>query len=87
MFLHMRTTLRLDDDLLLAAKQHAARTGRTLTALFEDALRSFLAVEQRPSKRRRTRLPTFDGGGVRGGIDLDNTADLLDSMEGRDADR
>ena len=83
----MRTTIRLDDDLLSAAKQHAAKTGRTLTSLFEDALRAFLAVEQRPSTRRRSRLPTFDGGGMRSGIDLDNTADLLDLMEGSDADR
>jgi hypothetical protein len=83
----MRTTIRLDDDLLAAAKQHAARTGRTLTALFEDALRSFLAVEQRPSTRRRTKLPVFDGGGLRAGIDLDNSADLLDTMEGGDATR
>jgi hypothetical protein len=83
----MRTTIRLDDDLLSAAKQHAAKTGRTLTSLFEDALRAFLAVEQRPSTRRRTRLPTFDGGGLQSGVDLDNTADLLDLMEGSDADR
>ena len=87
MFLHMRTTIRLDDDLLSAAKQHAAKTGRTLTSLFEDALRAFLSVEQRPSTRRRTRLPAFDGGGLRSGVDLDNTADLLDLMEGSDADR
>ena len=87
MLLHMRTTIRLDDDLLVAAKQHAVQTGRTLTALFEDALRAFLAVEKRPPARRRTRLPVFDGGGLRSGVDLDNAADLLDLMEGSDADR
>jgi hypothetical protein len=77
----MRTTVRLDDQLLAAAKEHASRTGRTLTALLEDALRTFLALERRPRNRRRTKLPTFNGGGLQPGIDLDNSADLLDLME------
>ena len=83
----MRTTVRLDDQLLTAAKEHAARTGRTLTALLEDALRTFLALESRPKKRRPLRLPTFGDGGLQPGVDLDNTADLLDLMEGPGATR
>jgi hypothetical protein len=83
----MRTTIRVDDGLLAAAKERAARTGRTLTALFEDALRAFLARDPRPRERGAVRLPTFDGGGPQPGVDLDNTADLLDLMEGRDATR
>ena len=35
----MRTTIRLDDDLLVEAKQRAARSGLTLTAVIEQALR------------------------------------------------
>ncbi len=83
----MRTTVRLDDQLLTAAKEHAARTGRTLTALLEDALRTFLALESRQTRRRPLRLPTFGDGGLQPGIDLDNTADLLDLMEGPGATR
>ena len=83
----MRTTVRLDEQLLSAAKEHAAKTGRTLTALLEDALRTFLALERRPRSRRRMKLPTFDGGGLQPGVDLDNTADLLDLMEGPGATR
>lgn len=82
----MRTTVRLDDRLLAAAKEHAARTGRTLTAVLEDALRTLLALERRP-RTRRLKLPTFDGGGLQPGVDLDNSADLLDVMEGSDAAR
>ncbi|MGH2630805.1 MAG: type II toxin-antitoxin system VapB family antitoxin [Actinomycetota bacterium] len=82
----MRTTIRLDDALLTEAKALAARTGRTLTKVVEDALRETLA--RRPATdgpRPRTPLPTDDGGGrgggLRSGVDLDDTAALLDLME------
>jgi hypothetical protein len=42
MLCSMRITLNLHDDLLAEAKQVAARTGRTLTAVVEDALRESL---------------------------------------------
>jgi hypothetical protein len=74
--------VRLDQDLLAAAKEHAARTGRTLTALLEDAVRALLAMEKRAPSHERQMLPTFHGGGLRPGVDLDNSADLLDLMEG-----
>jgi hypothetical protein len=79
--------MRIDDGLLAAAKEHAARTGRTLTALFEDALRTFLALEKRPDRGEGKALPTFDGGGLCPGVDLDSSADLLDVMEGPGATR
>jgi hypothetical protein len=77
----------LDDQLLSTAKAHAARTGRTLTALLEDALRTLLAVENRARKHRPEPLVTFGEGGLQPGVDLDNTADLLDLMEGPGATR
>jgi len=39
----LRTTVRLPDALLDDAKRHARRTGRTLTQLIEDGVRSELA--------------------------------------------
>jgi predicted HicB family RNase H-like nuclease len=36
----MRTTIRLDDHLHAEAKQRAARSGLTLTAVIEQALRA-----------------------------------------------
>ena len=79
--------MRLDDQLLTDAKAHAARTGRTLTALLEDALRAFLALENRPQRGRLPRLPTYGKGGLQTGVDLDDSAALLDRMDGRDAAR
>ena len=83
----MRTTVRLDDDLLTETKQLAARTGRTLTEVISDALREVLARLQKAGKRPRVRLTTFGGDGVLPGVDLDNFADLLDRMDDPDVSR
>jgi len=77
----MRTTIRLNPDLLARAKALAARTGRTLTAVIEDALRAALAPSRGRKRGDRIELPTFGSGGVRPGVDLDDTAVLLDVME------
>lgn len=77
----MRTTVRLDERLLTEAKKHAAATGRTLTAVLEDALRETLARRSTRVKRKLVRLKTVKGDGVRRGVDLDDTAALLDLME------
>jgi len=79
----MRTTIRLDEQLLARAKEHAARTGRTLTAVIEDALRQSLEASTRADAEPRVPLPTFRGEGLRPGVDLDDSAGLLDIMEGR----
>ena len=76
----MRTTVRLDERLLAEARKHAAETGRTLTSLLEDALREKLARRDAP-RRKRIRLLTADGEGLRPGVDLDDSASLLDIME------
>ncbi|MBI3375317.1 MAG: ribbon-helix-helix protein, CopG family [Betaproteobacteria bacterium] len=77
----MRTTVRLDDDLLAQAKREAADTGRTLTAVLEDALRESLARRASPAKAKSIRLKTFKGEGVRAGVDLDDNASLLNLMD------
>jgi hypothetical protein len=43
-----RTTVRLPDDLLVAAKERARQSGRTLTQLLEDALRAELTHQGSP---------------------------------------
>jgi hypothetical protein len=78
----MRTTIRLDDELLRAAKAYAVATDRTLTRLIEDALRAVLAEREVRTTRRRLRLRTFKGRGVQPGVDLDNNAALRDLMDG-----
>jgi Arc/MetJ family transcription regulator len=77
----MRTTIRLDDRLMAAAKRRAAETGRTFTAVVEDALRQCLAPTRPTGRRRPVKLRTVGGRGVRPGVDLDDSAALLDLME------
>ena len=77
----MRTTIRPDDRLMAAAKRRAAETGRTFTAVVEDALRQTLAPARPSGKRRAVKLRTVGGRGVRPGVDLDDSAALLDVME------
>ena len=83
----MRTTIRLDDDLLREAKANAVRTGRTLTAVIEDALRLALRPAEHPGGR--VELPVFEGKGqgLQPGVDLDDSAALLDLMEQYDRPR
>jgi len=75
--------VRLDDPLLAEAKKYAADSGKTLTAVIEDSLRETLARRKHPVKRRKVRLPTFPGGRLRPGVDLDDTSAILDLMESR----
>jgi hypothetical protein len=81
----MRTTIRLDEHLLRQVKDHAVKTGRTMTAVIEDALRAFLGKKRTPKSKRRIKLATFKGRGLQPGVDLDSTAELLDRMDRSDA--
>jgi Bacterial antitoxin of type II TA system, VapB len=79
----MRTTIRIDDHLLAEAKARAAKSGSTLNAVIEDALRESLARRDR-SPGVRLPLPTFGGNGLLPGVDLDDNAALSDLMNGID---
>jgi hypothetical protein len=80
----MRTTVRLSEGLLREAKAEAARRGETVTALIERGLRLVLASSAKPKKRQRIVLPVSKAmGGLRPGVNLDNSAELLDILEGR----
>jgi hypothetical protein len=59
----------------------AAHERRTLTAVIDDALRQFLARRSERRKRVPAKLITFGSGGLRPGVDLDDTAALIDLME------
>ncbi len=81
----MRTTIRLDDQLLTEVKQLAVRSGRSLTSIIEDALRELLARQKNLAERSPVRLTTVSGNGLVPGVDLDDSAALLDLMEAPDA--
>lgn len=77
----MRTTIRLDDMLLRRAKAAAAASGKSLNALIEDAVRAALAPRKGSARVSETALPTYDGGRLQPGVDLDDSAALLDLLE------
>jgi Arc/MetJ family transcription regulator len=86
--MRMRTTVRLDPHLLAEAKRVAASSGRTLTSVIDDALRESLSRQRTPRKVSNGKLPTFRGQGLHPGVNLDDTAALIELMEGdRDSDR
>jgi predicted transcriptional regulator len=78
----MRTTIRIDDALLAELKTQAARSGRTLTAVIEDALRAELARRAERRAGPPPELPVSRGGRFQPGVGLDDSAALLDLMEG-----
>ncbi len=79
MVFFVKTTLNLDPALIRAAKEVAARSGRTLTSIIEDALRHSLNAN-RGDNDVAFELVTSPGN-VRPGIELDDSASLLDALE------
>lgn len=80
MLLCMRTTLDINDHLLIEAKRHAASRGLSLKALVEEALRGRLhgLAVRSPAA---VRLPTFHGNGLQQGVDLTDSGALLEVMD------
>jgi hypothetical protein len=76
-----RTTLRLDEHLMREVKASAVQSGRTLTDWIEDALREVLLRRRQSGKGERFELPVFNMGPPLPGVDLNNSAALLDLME------
>ena len=76
----MRTTIRLEEELLREAKAQAAASGKTLTQLIDDALRESLG-RRKQIRRKPVVLPTSGEGGLQPGVDLNDSSALLDLME------
>ena len=77
----MTTTIQLEDELLEEAKAFAAESGKSLTAVIEEALRQTLAMRRQRAPKSDVTLKTHGSGGLQPGVDLDNTAALLDLMD------
>jgi hypothetical protein len=75
----MKTTLNIDDKVMLELKREAARRGRTMSELVETALRMLL--RPRRPQGRLPPLPTFRSGGAL--VDIADRDALYQAMEGR----
>ncbi len=76
----MRTTIDIDDQLLLYAKHQAVEQGCTIKQIMEDALRDFFSHQT--LEHKAVSLTTFSGHGLKPGINLDNSQSLNDIMDG-----
>ena len=77
----MRTTVRLDDELIRHAKMRAAEQGITLTQLIDESLRERLSTRPRLEKGGSFRLLSYGKGGTVPGVDLDDNRALRDLMD------
>lgn len=75
----MKTTLNIDDQIMIELKREAARQRTTMSDLVEGALRAMLKPDAKLP--RLPRLPTFDGGGAL--VDIANRDVLYAAMEER----
>jgi len=70
----------IDDALLARAKRIAAETGRSLSAVIDDALQESLNRREDADGSAAVVLPSFEGR-LLPGIDLDNSVALRDLMD------
>jgi len=80
----MRTTVNIDELLLIEVKTQAARSGQTIGQVIEDALRLAMGRRREAASAPLPDLPVVLVGGLQPGVDLDDSAALLDLMEGAD---
>lgn len=76
----MRTTIRIDDELYRRVKAKAARSGRTVAAVLEDAVRRGLTSAEAPRPSRYVVRPSGSGG-LRPGVDLSSNTVVAEVMD------
>ena len=78
----MKTTLDLNDQLLVDAKALAARQRTSLTRLIEEGLQLRLRAKAVSYRRGQVHLPVFKGrGGLMNGVDPLSNKSLLKALE------
>jgi hypothetical protein len=82
MLCHMRTTINVPDDLFRQVKRLAVERSTTVTAIVEGALREVVARKRLRAAVTPVTLTTFGSGGLLPGVALDDSAGLLEVMEG-----
>lgn len=79
----MRTTINVDEQILIRTKAEALAKGKTIGTIIENALHQYFLKQDGLPAPRPAPLPTFKGVGLQPGVDLDSSASLMDVMEGR----
>ena len=80
----LRTTLTLDRDVAERLRQERRRTGKSMKASVNEALRRGLALGGRPPRAPRFTVEAH-AFGFKPGIDLDLLNQLSDEMEAEEA--
>jgi hypothetical protein len=79
----MEIEIDIDEDLLAQTKVLAERTGKTVSKVVEEALRQKLSLKGLITYPPQ--LPLSDkSGGLQPGVDISNSAALLDILDGDD---
>lgn len=78
----MKTTLNINDELLLTAKALAVQQRTTLTRLIEEGLKLRLRTPSRSANPTKFRLPVLKGsGGLVKGVDPLSNKAMLAALE------
>ena len=77
----MKTTLNIDDAVMMRTRAEAVRRGTTIGELVTAALRRELMARERSERAALDPLPSFDGGGA--AVDVSDRDALHRLMEGR----
>jgi predicted transcriptional regulator len=76
----MRTTISIDDQLFLAAKQLAADSNKSFANIVEDALRTIFTLKKNQTTKTVSLITTGNDGLIHG-VNLDDNAALNELME------
>ena len=82
----VRTTLTLDPDVAKRLQGEIRRTGKTLKAAVNDALRLGLGLAGKPTKGPRFEVEPH-AFGFKPGVDLDRLNQLVDELEAEETAR
>ena len=78
----MRTTVNIEERALELCRQKATESGQTLGQIISVAILDTYSGRSKVPVQRKYTVPTSGQGGLQPGVDLDNSADLQDIMDG-----
>ena len=75
----MRTTITLDDHLLVTLKKRASESGTSVSQLIDQAIRLLIHVQPAAKRKERFEVVTFGAGGRFSKRNIDKTSSLLEA--------